>query len=432
MISCPVNNKKLVYDPLWGLIDITEFIPLIDIPEFQSLGFKYQLGTTNFLFPAATHTRKQHSLGALKRTQDLAKRWVAMGFINKAESRMIEAFALWHDLGHGPFSHVVEEVTKEIWGRDHDENGERIIGNLRPVVESAGIDFKKFQEFFDHTNPLYLAVHDKNLGTEKLDYLSRDAFYTLGEKPGIEYLGEHTYFLDGEVLIDEKAIDNAKLLQDFYVRMYKMVYLRKNAAIGQRLLQRITAKLLEIEEFNEQDFWSLTDFGLLGHLENAKSDDIKKEVKRFLNRDFPRTTIALKLSRFAGVESGSYKSQKVLGIADEQMLALLKSPELQTPSAIRKLEVQLEKNFKLPENSILISPSNSMHRFVPKEVKIYNPHGSPHRLSDYFKDHFKSIEEEGQSYTVVRICTYPEFRDALAKDSAAAEIKEFMLGIIQD
>lgn len=431
MNSCPVKNKKLVYDPLWGLVDITEFIPLIDTPEFQSLGFKYQLGTTNFLFPAATHTRKQHSLGALKRTQDLTKRWLALGFIDKAEAKMVEAFALWHDLGHGPFSHVVEEVTKEMWGRDHDQNGARIIANLQSVVESVGIDFAKFREFFDHTNPLYLAVHDKNLGTEKLDYLSRDAFYTLGEKPGIEYLSEHTYYLDGEVLIDEKAIDNAKLLQDFYVRMYKMVYLRKNAAIGQRLLQRITAQLLEIEEFNEHDFWSLTDFGLLGRLENTKSKEIKDEVRRFLNRDFPRTTIALKLSRFAGVESGSYKSQKILGVTDEQLLSILNSPELQTPSSIRNLETKLEKKFKLPKNSILISPSNSMYRFVPKEVKIYNPHGSPHKLSDYFKDHFKSIEEEGQSYTILRICTYPEYRGALAEKKVAEEVKEMMISLVK-
>lgn len=432
MNSCPVNNKKLIYDPLWGLVDITEFISLIDTPQFQSLGFKYQLGTTNFIFPAATHTRKQHSLGALRRTQDLCQRWLEMGFINKKEAKMIKAFALLHDIGHGPFSHVVEEVTKEIWGRDHDQNGAKIISTLKDPIEQVGIDFNEFQKFFDHTNPLYLAVHDKNLGSEKLDYLSRDAFYTLGEKPGVEYLAQHTYFLDGEVLIDEKAIDSAKLLQDFYVRMFKMVYLRKNSTISQRLLQRLTAKLLEQEAISETKLWSLTDFGLLGRLEGTKSTEIKQEVKRFLNRDFPSTAIAFKIDQFLGVESGQHKAQKIFGISREQMLKLLNSKELSTPSSIRKIETQLEKDLKMPENSILISPANSMHRFTPKDVKVYSKRGEIYNLSDYFESHFKAIEEEGDSYTVIRICTFKENRHALLSSDKTIQIaKDAIMQIIK-
>ncbi len=430
MKSCPVSNKKLVYDPLWGLIDITEFISLIDTPQFQALGFKYQLGTTNFLFPSATHTRKQHSLGALKRTQDLCERWLRMGFIDKQEAKMISAFALLHDIGHGPFSHVVEEVTKEVWGRDHDQNGALLIKSLKEPLEQSGIDFDKFQKFFDHTNPLYLAVHDKNLGSEKLDYLSRDAFYTLGEKPGVEYLAEHTYFLDGEILIDEKAIDNAKLLQDFYVRMFKMVYLRKNSTISQRLLQRLTARLLQVEKIDENQLWSLTDFGLLGRLEAANSLTIKQETERFLNRDFPRTAVSFKIDRFVDVEVGQHKSQKVFGVSEEQMLALLNSRQLSSPSEIRSLEAQIEKVLNLPENSILIAPSNSMHRFTPKDVKVYSKRGQHYSLSDYFKSHFKAIEEEGSSYTVVRVCTYPEYKNVLSDDKATETIKQIIMQII--
>ncbi|MCH7595492.1 MAG: HD domain-containing protein, partial [Planctomycetes bacterium] len=114
----PIENSKTIYDPLWGIIDITEYLPMIDVPEFQALGFKYQLGVTSLLFPAASHTRKQHSFGSFKRSSDLAQRWFHRGFISEYDTRLIAAYGLWHDIGHGPFSHVVEEITKELWGRN--------------------------------------------------------------------------------------------------------------------------------------------------------------------------------------------------------------------------------------------------------------------------------------------------------------------------
>src|SRR3989338_1134870 len=144
----PNKNIKIIHDPLWGLIDITSYLPLIDTKEFQALGFKYQLGVTSLLFPSATHTRKQHSFGAFKRTQALADRWLHRRFITKDEARLVTAYALWHDIGHGPFSHVVEEVTRELYGRDHDQNGSLIIENLKDAVDDNGIDFTEFKKFF--------------------------------------------------------------------------------------------------------------------------------------------------------------------------------------------------------------------------------------------------------------------------------------------
>ena len=254
------QNVKFIYDPLWGLIDVTQFIPMIDTSQFQALGFKYQLGVTNFLFPAATHTRKEHSLGSLKRTQILTDKWLYRGFINHNEARLIQAYALWHDIGHGPFSHVVETVTEELWNKNHDQNGMFVVDMLKKVVENLNMDFEELKKFFAHENQLYLAVHDKNLGAEKLDYLSRDAYYTIGETPGVDYVAQHTYFIDGKLMIDEKAIDNAKSLQDFYVKMFKIVYLRKNSVIAQRVIQEMIHRLIKNENIQEDEFLAMRDF----------------------------------------------------------------------------------------------------------------------------------------------------------------------------
>jgi len=424
------KNVKLIYDPLWGLIDITKFLPVIDTPEFQALGFKYQLGVASLLFPAATHTRKQHSFGALKRTQELAERWVQKGFINKGEAKLISAYALLHDIGHGPFSHVIEDVTREIWGRNHDENGALIINRIKKEVEEIGINFNKFKELFDHKNQLYLAVHDKNLGTEKLDYLSRDAYYTIGERPGVEYLAQHTYFIDGKVMIDEKAIDNAKALQDFYVKMYKIVYLRKNSAIAQRMVQRMTYELLQHEHITENEFWNLTDFGLLGLLENTTRESAGKQMQKLMRRDMPKTAIALKVEKFAEIEMRKDKAQVIFGVSENQIDNLLKLDALSKPSKIRKLEKEIEKMTGLPKKSVLIVLSSSAERFMAQDVDIYIHGGANAKLSDYFAEHFHAMEEEGKSYSTIRVCTYKEHRKKLSNKKTAEKIKEYLLSLI--
>jgi len=424
------KNVKLIYDPLWGLIDVTQFIPMIDTPEFQALGFKYQLGVTSLLFPSATHTRKQHSLGALKRTQMLSDNWIKRGFINQKEADLMAAYALWHDIGHGPFSHVVEEVTRELWGHNHDENGTKIINKLKKAVESSEIDFEELKKFFTRENPLYLAVHDKNLGTEKLDYLSRDAYYTIGETPGVEYVSEHTYFIDGKIMIDEKAIDNAKSLQDFYVKMYKTVYLRKNSAIAQRMMQSMLLKLIKAEQIEEGKFWSMTDFNVLARLENTKNKELHHMAQKFSNRQLPKSAIALKITQFADIGKRKDKAQIIFGISESQMKALSVSPELGSPSKLQNQENEIARIAALPENSVFIVPPNSQERFVPKDIDIYVDTGKTAKLSDYFANHYRSLEEEGKSYSTVRICTFEEHREKLSKKPIAKEIRDYLLSLV--
>ena len=382
------------------------------------------------LFPAATHTRKEHSFGALKRTQILTEKWVKRGFIKEKEAKLMQAYALWHDLGHGPFSHVVESVTKELWNHDHDQNGAKIIDNLKKPVTEVGLDIKELKKFFTKENPLYLGVHDKNLGTEKLDYLSRDAYYTIGEIPGVEYVTEHTYFIDKKIMIDEKAIDNAKALQDFYVKMFKTVYLRKNSSIAQRMMQKMMFDLINLEKIKESEMWAMRDFEILSRLINSKDKNLRESVNKFLDRDLPRTAIALKINRFTKIDEVQYKSQTIIGVSENQMKSLGASPILESPSQLKKLEQEIAKMAKLPDNSILVVPPTSQDRFVPKDIDIYVSGNSCAKLSDYFKDHYRSIEEEGKSYAVVRVCTFKEYRDKLSDKIIAEKVKDYLLSLL--
>ena len=208
-----MGNPKVVADPIYGIIDIRPVLPMVETREFQALGDKRQLGMAYLTFPSATHTRKAHSLGAYHTTRELADWWIKRGFINEKEANALAGYALYHDIGHPAFSHVTEPLCRvQNMKSGMSVNGAlslEILRRSRKQIEQCGIDFTLMESMAAHKNPLYRAVSDKNLGMEKLDYLERDGLFTILSRPiGVDYLRHHIYFVDGNLAIDEKVVDN--------------------------------------------------------------------------------------------------------------------------------------------------------------------------------------------------------------------------------
>lgn len=430
MIS-ELPKQKIVSDPILGLIDIGKFLPMIDVPQFQSLAYKYQLGLAFLLFPSATHTRKQHCLGAHQRTKNLMRRWVEAGMVTKEQAHATNAFALYHDIGHGPFSHTVEPLFDLIPGRKKtklradDAMGIEIARSLKDNVERSGVDFEMFMKIFEHKDPLYLAVHDKNLGMEKFDYLTRDAFYTINEIPGVEYLSRFIYFIDNQVVVDEKVIDQAKAIQDFYIKMSKHVYLRKKSAILQRLVQKMAFALVE-DGMAVEDIWKLTDFGLLGRFEISDNPLIKNYYSRLMAGQFPKAAIDLKYEQFVqGDRESEDKALHTFGLPEAVLNRILEQEEVSSIKRLADFEDGIAKLAGIPRESVVVVPAMSHHRFVPEDVKVYSSAGKIAMLSDYYPQHFASLVEYGQSHQVLRICAFPEYRDQLSAN--AEKIKDYLL-----
>ena len=176
-------------------------------------------------------------------------------------------YALYHDIGHPAFSHVTENLCVRPKGapRGMSMNGAlsyACMQKLRPRIQKCGIDFSLLEKIASHRNPLAAAVSDKNLGMEKLDYLERDGFFTILSRPvGVDYLRQHIYFIDGSLAIDEKAVDNAIEIQNYYLKIYKNVYLRKASAIAQRMIQKMTHRLIAMRELRREELPNITDSG---------------------------------------------------------------------------------------------------------------------------------------------------------------------------
>lgn len=110
-------KKKIINDPLYGFITITSEVifKLIEHPYFQRLRHIRQVGLTEFVYPGATHSRFQHALGAMHLMGRVLDHLRAKGIeISKEECEAAQIAILLHDIGHGPFSHALEETLSLI------------------------------------------------------------------------------------------------------------------------------------------------------------------------------------------------------------------------------------------------------------------------------------------------------------------------------
>ncbi|MEK9179935.1 MAG: HD domain-containing protein [Patescibacteria group bacterium] len=420
-----ISAPKVVADPIYGIIDIRPVLPMMETQEFQALGDKRQLGMSYLTFPSATHTRKAHSLGAYHATRKLADRWLELGFIKEDEADALSGYALYHDIGHPAFSHVVEDLCD----KDNDALGLEIIRGLRGAIEEAGINYELLESMARHENPLYLAVHDKNLGTEKLDYLERDGLATILSRPsGIDYLREHIYFIDGELAIDEKVVDNAIEAQNFYLKMYKNVYLRKTSAIAQRMFQKTVYYLLLAGEITKKDLPTLTDSELLGIMRLSKNPVVQELYDMLKRRELFREAIVIRPEKFANLGTANDKAIATFGLKDDEVRKLMKSSALdqKNQAGLGELEKKIANIAGIPEAAVLVVPVFNPGRFQAKDVRIHKD-GRISSLKERYPAHFQNMEEVAQSYIALRICVPEKYRKQLSDPKTAKEVLDIVM-----
>ncbi len=433
-----LSAPKVIADPIYGVYDIRPVLPMIETEEFQSLGDKRQLGMTYLTFPSATHTRRAHALGSYHATRELADRWIKFGFINEREGNALSAYALYHDIGHPAFSHVTEDLCVLKESADPDVNAMsvngrlslQIIRRLRAAIEACGVDFDLIEKIASHKNPLALAVSDRNLGTEKLDYLERDGYYTILSRPaGIDYLRKHIYFINNELAIDEKVIDNAIEVQNFYVKMYKNVYLRKISAIAQRMLQKMVYHLILAKEIVADDLPRLTDSELIGVIYFSKDELVKELYHHLKVRDLFREAIVVRPEGMSHAGGKAGKPTKIFGAAGGEMARLMQSAALQSKNQVglETLEKKIAELAGIPKNMVLIVPIFYPQRFEAKDIKIHTESGALESLRDRYPAHFKNMEEVAQSYLALRVCTPEKYRKILSSPEIAKEVLDLLM-----
>ena len=233
-----MNEAKIINDPVFGFIKIPRGL-LYDIvkhPLFQRLNRINQLGLASVVYPGARHTRFQHSLGAFHLMSEAILSLQQKGhFIFDSEAEAVQAAILMHDIGHGPFSHVLENTL--ISGISHEDISllmmEQINHDLGGLLNLAIAIFKdEYPKRFLHQ------LISSQLDMDRLDYLRRDSFFTgvtegnIGSARIIKMLN----VVDDRLVVEQKGIYSLENYLTTRRLMYWQVYLHKTAVAYEKVL----------------------------------------------------------------------------------------------------------------------------------------------------------------------------------------------------
>ncbi len=301
---------------------------------------------------------------------------------------------------------------------------------LRPAIEASEADPELVEALVSHENPLSKAVYDKNLGMEKLDYLERDGYYTLSSRPpGIEYLRSYIYYTEEEVAIDGKVAEYALETLDFYMKMYKEVYLRKSLVIAQRMFHKMVHRLILGQELAAKNLPQMTDSELLGLFASSKDQLVEKLYGCLRERKLFKEAIVIRPESFVPETRIAYKSIRVYGASPGEMRHLIASPVLQRKNhlGLEKLEIKVAEIAGLPSESVLVVPVFYPERFQAKDVLICEMGQKLGSLKERRPAHFRSMEETARSYTALRICAPEEYRERLSSPPVSNAVIDLVL-----
>ncbi|MCD8030649.1 MAG: HD domain-containing protein [Bacteroides sp.] len=253
-----MQEIKIISDPVFGFINIPRGL-LYDIvkhPLFQRLNRIRQVGLSSVVYPGAQHTRFQHSLGAFYLMSEAIASLRSKGhFIFDSEAEAVKAAILLHDVGHGPFSHVLEDTL--VKGVSHEEISLMLMERINE--ENNGCLNLAIRIFKDEYHKRFLhQLVSGQLDMDRLDYLRRDSFYTgvtegnIGSARIIKMLNVK----DDHLVVDAKGIYSIENFLTARRLMYWQVYLHRTSVGYEEMLTSALRRAKELACRNEELFAS--------------------------------------------------------------------------------------------------------------------------------------------------------------------------------
>jgi len=236
-----LNKKKTINDPLYGFITIPPSIiyDIIAHPFFQRLRFIKQLGLTDFVYPAALHTRFQHALGAMHlmgKVLDILRQKNIE--ISTEEYEASQLAVLLHDIGHGPFSHALEDSL--LTGIKHESISYLFMEKLNEEFNGAlSLSIKIFRNSYERK--FFHQLVSSQLDIDRLDYLKRDSFFTGVQEGtiGVDRILQTLNVHHDELVVEEKGLYSIESFLNARRQMYWQVYLHKVTVSTERMLVNI-------------------------------------------------------------------------------------------------------------------------------------------------------------------------------------------------
>ncbi|WP_303921057.1 HD domain-containing protein [Draconibacterium sediminis] len=247
MQQVQLNKKKIINDPVFGFINLQSDIifDLLEHPIFQRLRYIKQLGLSYLVFPGANHTRFEHAIGTVHLMRQAITVLKIKGHeITDEEAEAVSIAILLHDIGHAPFSHVLENTLVNI---SHEEISLMLMQELNQQFNgkldlAIKVFTNKYRKQFLHQ------LVASQLDMDRLDYLSRDSFFTgvvegtIGIDRIIKMLNVH----NDQLVVDVKGIYSIEKFLISRRLMYWQVYLHKTVVAAEFLLINVLKRAREI------------------------------------------------------------------------------------------------------------------------------------------------------------------------------------------
>jgi HD superfamily phosphohydrolase len=330
-----------ITDPIHKHIRFTEAEhDILDSQMFQRLRRIRQLAGAHLIYPSAQHSRFEHSLGTMHIAGYAGETLLSKGYLESEEEiQELRLAALLHDIGHGPFSHLFEEVLNEKSRKNHEDIGKEIIlkSEIRDIISRYGYDSSTVSNLSCGQSKIKFLneIIAGSLSADIMDYLPRDGMFTGAEYGNIDYHRLVTSFqvvTNDQLALDRSALYSFESMLISRYEMFKAVYFHKTVRSAEVMLLHsmlLADEQLNLTDISLENFSELTDENVLERIISLKDQNeiasklasdyrsrrlLKCVYEKFLHRHDPtfkkinRDTLndlGLRIAETAGVSGSS-------------------------------------------------------------------------------------------------------------------------------
>lgn len=335
------NNYLEIIDPIHDFIRVYDYeLPIIESPIFQRLRRIRQLSGAHLTYPSAQHTRFEHSLGVMHIASQAGFVLNEKGYLNSDDVQVLRLSALLHDIGHGPFSHLFEEIIQEK-KISHEDYGKKIIlqSDIGDILSKTGFDRKLVAKIaFGQSGLQYLnEIVSGMLSADMMDYLLRDGYFTGAEHAKVDHkrITQSFDIHKKKLALERSALYSFESMMHSRYQMFKAVYFHKTVRAAEVMLLealRLSDDEFGFSDFNLDEFVNLTDEYVLSSLISSKSSKLKRA------REF----------------AIGYQNRKLLKCVYERILT---SPYNLKNNRVNEIRDEISKKSKVSETEIFVDSS---------------------------------------------------------------------------
>lgn len=276
------KSEGFIKDPIHGYVRISQTErSVIDTEPVQRLKRIRQLAGSEFVYPAANHTRFEHVIGAMHLAGALAEA-LPIG-LPQRQQKQLRLAALLHDIGHGPFSHVFEPLLSKYLGKRHEDFVPWLVNEteIAQRLESAGLSPKILGKLAtgklaDRKQPYLDQIISSGVDVDKMDYVVRDSFHT---GAGYGSIDVHRLLYTMDVVENNLSVDGTAVatLESFLLarfESFRTIYFHRASRAVQimivRALEAARDELHLLDFDRPEDFLKLDDYKVWTELKECK------------------------------------------------------------------------------------------------------------------------------------------------------------------